>query len=211
MNNLIRIKDLGLSKERIKNSLSNSKMLLIAAPSGTGKGSVIKDLLSRYSREFYLAVSVTTRKPRPGEVDGLNYFFVSADEFEQMIKDGEFTESALYNSNFYGTLKSEVIKANLSEKIVVTEIEMQGVEETTLHFPGKAKGVLLYPPTEAELMRRLIGRKTENDRQISARLGIALDEMLRGLVLGLHPICSHSQQIERAADEVALYARKAFK
>jgi guanylate kinase len=207
---LKRVGSFGVSGLTIQQSLSHSKTFLVAAPSGTGKGTVIKEMVRLRPELFYLAISVTTRPPRAGEVDGVHYHFVNLDQFRMLEEADEFVETAEYSKNWYGTLKSEIVKAELDGKIIIGEIEAKGVAKMREHYPGKVEGVVLYPPNQAELLRRLVLRKTDTDEQIVERVGKAADEIFRLLALGLHPVCNRTGEATIAAEEVIAYAEKVF-
>ena len=134
--------------------------------SGAGKGTIVKSLLSHY--EYFLSVSCTTRAPREGEVDGREYFFVSREEFEKMIRMGEMIEWAEYAGNYYGTPKKAVEDWLAEGKDVILEIEVQGGMQVKALFPD---AVLLFviPPSADELLSRLRQRGTENETQIGLR------------------------------------------
>ena len=134
--------------------------------SGAGKGTIVRGLLEKY--DIFLSVSCTTRKPREGEVEGRDYYFVSREEFEKMIRNGEMIEWAEYAGNYYGTPKKAVNDRLAEGKDVLLEIEVQGGMQVKALFP---EAVLLFviPPTADELLNRLRQRGTENETQIGLR------------------------------------------
>jgi guanylate kinase len=153
-----------------------SRLVVLAGPTAVGKGTV-----SAYIREHYpdvrLSVSATTRKPRPGEVDGVHYFFVSDDEFDRMIRDHELLEWAVvHNSYRYGTPRPPVEAALADGKRVLLEIDLQGARNVRKAMP-EAVLVFLLPPTWDELVRRLIGRGTEEPAEQQRRLETARIEL----------------------------------
>ena len=151
-------------------------MAVVSGLSGAGKGTIMKRLLEKYPDDYSLSVSATTREPRPGETDGVEYFFVSASEFERMIEEGELLEHANYVGNYYGTPKKWV-KAQLeSGKNVILEIEIQGALQIKEIMP-EAILIFILPPSMEELRRRLEGRGTETAEQIDKRLERAQEEM----------------------------------
>jgi guanylate kinase len=149
---------------------------VIAGPSGVGKGSVVKELLSRDPRGLVLSVSATTRPPRPGELDGRDYSFVSHDRFEEMAARGALLEWAEVFGNKYGTPMDFVDVQLANEKDVILEIDVQGARQIRDRVPD-AILILLEPPTLNELARRLRGRGTESEEKIARRLAAAAREL----------------------------------
>ena len=150
-------------------------LTVVSGFSGSGKGTLMKELLARYPDTYALSVSATTRQPRLGEEDGREYFFVTKDEFEKMIAKGELIEYAKYVENYYGTPK-KYVEEKLSEgKDVILEIEIQGALKVKEAFPDT---LLLFvtPPSAAELEKRLVGRGTETMDVIRSRLDRACEE-----------------------------------
>ncbi len=141
-------------------------LTVISGFSGAGKGTIVKRLLSDH--DYYLSISCTTRSPREGEVDGKDYFFVSKDEFERMIRDKEMIEYAQYAGNYYGTPKKAVEERLAEGKDVILEIEVQGGMQVRKLFPD-AVLMFVIPPSAAELYNRLKNRGTETDEQIGLR------------------------------------------
>ena len=149
-------------------------LAVISGFSGAGKGTLMCALLERYDN-YALSISATTRSPREGEVDGREYFFKSTEEFESMIDNSELIEYAKYVSNYYGTPKAYVEEQLEAGKNVILEIEIQGALNIKKMYPD---AVLLFimPPSAEELERRLVGRGTEDEATIKARLQRASDE-----------------------------------
>lgn len=150
-------------------------LILLIGPSGSGKGTVLKELLETEKNTF-LSVSATTRSPRPGEVDGINYFFITQDKFKLLIESESMLEYAEYCGNFYGTPKATVLKRLNDGENVILEIEVQGAVQVKKMYP-EAVLIFIIPPSLHELRRRLVDRKTENEDVINARLATALDEI----------------------------------
>jgi guanylate kinase len=141
-----------------------------------GKGTLIRGLLERVPG-LELAVSATTRPPRPGEVNGRDYWFLSPEEFERRVDAGEFVEHAVYAGNRYGTLRSEIARARESgARALVLEIEVQGARQVRDALPG-ALQVFIAPPSEEALRTRLIGRGADDSVQIERRLAVAHEEL----------------------------------
>lgn len=154
--------------------MNKGLLIVVSAPSGCGKGAVLHEILKDDS--FYCSVSATTRKPREGEINGVNYYFLSKEEFEQKIKDDAMLEYAQYCENYYGTLKQEV-DSNLEKgKNVILEIDVQGAMQIKKQRP---EGVFIFmlPPSVKELERRLRKRGTETDDVIALRVAEAEGEI----------------------------------
>lgn len=150
-------------------------LIVVSGFSGSGKGTLMKELLSNYSETYALSVSATTRKPRAGEQEGREYFFKTKDEFEKMIAKEELIEYAKYVENYYGTPRAYVEKMLDAGKDVILEIEIQGALKVKEKFPDT---LLLFvtPPSIEELKRRLIGRGTESMEIIESRMKRAAQE-----------------------------------
>lgn len=148
-------------------------LTVISGFSGAGKGTIMKELVSRYP--YFLSISATTRSPRTGEEDGVHYFFHTRESFEEMIEKGELIEWAEYVGNYYGTPKKAVEQQLEEGKDVLLEIEMQGGMSVKEQFPD-ALLIFIAPPSAEELKNRLVGRGTETKEQISNRLARANEE-----------------------------------
>ncbi len=145
---------------------------MITGPSGVGKGTLIRTLLERFP-QLRLSVSATTREPRPGETQGVDYHFLTRAEFEKRLQNGEFLEHAEYAGNQYGTLRSELDRA--AEGLVL-EIELQGARQVRQALP-EALQVFIKPPSLDALRTRLIARGAESEEQIARRLDVAEREL----------------------------------
>ena len=150
-------------------------LLVVSGPSGAGKGTICKALLNKNDK-IKLSVSATTRKPRNGEVHGVNYFFIEKEEFTTMIENGEFLEYAQIYDNFYGTPKSAIIECLEKGQDVILEIEMQGAKQIKEVYP---EGVFIFvlPPSLEELKSRIVGRGTETQEEIEKRFSCAFEEI----------------------------------
>ncbi len=158
--------------------MNNGLLVVVSAPSGCGKDTVVSKILDIMKDDAFLSVSMTTRNMRPGETDGVDYHFVTVDEFKHNIQKGEMLEYAQYGENFYGTPVSPVRK-NLEEgKTVFLIIEVVGGENVKKLFPD-AKKIFIIPPSLEVLEARLRGRATDSDEAIRARLRIAETELQR--------------------------------
>jgi guanylate kinase len=152
-----------------------AKVFVITGPSGVGKGTLIRGLLERMP-QLELAVSATTRRPRPGERDGVDYHFLTSGDFEQRVRDGAFVEHATYSGNRYGTLRSELDRKLAAGAPVVLEIEVQGARQVRKTMP-EAVQVFIAPPSLEALRARLVGRGTDDAEQVEERLRTAEREL----------------------------------
>ncbi|MEY3870478.1 MAG: guanylate kinase [Cyanobacteriota bacterium] len=155
--------------------LNTGKLIVLTGPSGVGKGTLVKELLSRYP-DIYLSVSATTRSPRPGEINGQHYYFVSRAQFEEMITTGEFLEWAEFAGNCYGTPKKQVQNRINEGKLVLLEIEVEGARQIRDSFPDALR-IFILPPSSAELENRLRGRGQDSEDAINRRLKRAQEEI----------------------------------
>ena len=144
------------------------KLFVISGSSGVGKGTVIKEFLSKHP-EYKLSISCTTRNPREGEVDGVNYFFHTKEEFNELIKNGDFLEWAEFSGNFYGTKKSYIEKCMREDKNLILEIDTKGALNVK-NIIKEAQLIFILPPSLEELEVRLRGRNTETEDAIQKRL-----------------------------------------
>jgi guanylate kinase len=152
-----------------------AKVFVITGPSGVGKGTLIRTLLQRVA-ELELSVSATTRRPRPGETEGVAYHFLSDAEFERRAREGDFVEHARYSGRRYGTLRSELDSRISGGRPVVLEIEVQGARQIREAMP-EAVQIFIAPPSEEALRTRLVGRGTDDAEQVAARLATAREEL----------------------------------
>ncbi len=151
-------------------------LIVLSGPSGVGKGTVLKEFINDKDLQLAYSVSMTTRKQRPGEVDGVNYHFVSREEFEKARDNGELLESAEFVGNYYGTPLNEVEKLRSQGKNVILEIEVQGCTQVRTKVKD-ALTIFIVPPSMTELEKRIRGRATEPEEIIRERLAKARKEM----------------------------------
>ena len=153
-------------------------LIVISGASGTGKGTVCKELLARESGIAY-SVSATSRVPRAGEEEGREYYFRTREEFEQMIADGAFLEYADVYGNYYGTPLAPIEKRRAAGEDILLEIDTQGALNVMERCPD-GTFIFLLPPSLEELHRRIMGRGTESEESLARRLAAARDEILLG-------------------------------
>lgn len=158
--------------------MSKGTLFIVSGPSGCGKGTVLAEILKQDN--VYYSVSATTRAPRPGEINGVNYHFLSKDEFEKLIENGGMLEYANYCGNYYGTPKKPVEDMLAEDKNVILEIEVQGALKVMEKCP-EAVSVFILPPSLKELRRRLHKRGTETEEVIEKRIGEAAGEIRKAV------------------------------
>jgi guanylate kinase len=181
------------------------RLVVITGPSGVGKGTLIRHLLDRLP-ELELAVSATTRKPRPGETHGEDYWFLSDAEFDRRLAQGDFVEHAEYSGRRYGTLRSELESRVAGGRAVLLEIEVQGARQVREALPD-ALQVFIAPPSSAALRTRLVGRGTDDPEQVERRLRVAERELA---AQGEFQEVVVNDRLEEAVDELVGIVRRAL-
>jgi guanylate kinase len=180
-----------------------ARVFVITGPSGVGKGTLIRSLRERMP-ELDLSVSATTRGPRPGEEEGLDYHFLDDADFQRRVEAGEFVEHATYSGRRYGTLREELEHRLRAGSPVVLEIEVQGARQVRETMP-EALQVFIAPPSREALRARLVGRGTDDPEQVDARLRTAESE------LGAQDEFAHvvvNDRLEDAVDELTEIVRQ---
>lgn len=173
------------------------RLIILSGPSGVGKGTVLNLLLSR-NPQIFPSVSATTRQPRDGEKDGVNYYFLSREEFEAKIAKGDMLEYASYNGNYYGTPADKVQEKLDAGMDVLLEIEVQGAQKV-MSVRKDVISIFILPPSQEELERRLVGRKTEDEAAIRKRLEASAFELSKA---GLYQYQIVNHTVEQAASEI---------
>jgi guanylate kinase len=183
-----------------------ARVFVITGPSGVGKGTLIRSLRERMP-ELALSVSATTRAPRPGEEDGVDYHFLTDADFQRRVEAGEFVEHATYSGRRYGTLRSELDGSLRAGRPVVLEIEVQGARQVRRTLP-EALQVFIAPPSRQALRARLVGRGTDDAAQVDARLRTA-DAELEAQHEFAHVVVN--DRLEDAVDELTAIVRDALR
>jgi guanylate kinase len=180
-------------------------ILVLSGPSGAGKSTIINQASDSIG-EFYFSISTTTRKPREGERDGVDYYFVTKEEFEEDIKAGNFLEYATVHDNYYGTSLKPVQKALDEGKLVIFDIDIQGHRLVRAKLDDITTSAFITPPTLKELEKRLIARCTDQDSIIAKRVQNAKDEIK---AIGEYDYTIVNDQINKAVEEFIIVAKAA--
>jgi guanylate kinase len=178
--------------------MRKGNLIIISGPSGAGKGTLVDRLVARVP-DVWVSVSATTRPPRPREIDGVDYVFLSADEFLHRIRAGEFLEWATVHGNRYGTLRSTVEQKIAEGRQVILEIDPQGAAQVKALMPEAAL-VFVLAPSMAELERRIRHRGAETDEQVAVRLATAVRELE---LVDTYDFVVENEDVSRATDDLA--------
>lgn len=158
--------------------MASGKLIVFSAPSGSGKTTIVKHLLSETDVPLDFSISAASRKPREGELHGKDYYFLSAEEFKGKVEEDAFLEwEEVYKDNFYGTLKSEITRIWAEGKHVVFDIDVVGGLNIKKQFPEETLAIFVKPPSVEEMERRLRGRGTETEEKIKMRVAKAEQEL----------------------------------
>jgi len=171
--------------------------LVLCGPSGSGKSTLMKKLTAEFQDSFGFSVSHTTRGPRAGESDGVDYHYVSRDTMEQLVKEGAFIEHAIFSGNMYGTSRAAVEKVAVSGKICILDIDVQGVK-LIKQSDLEPNYVFIKPPSREALEKRLRARRTESEESLAKRLAAADAEMEYGKTPGNFDIVIVNDDLEKA-------------
>lgn len=166
--------------------MANGKLIIISAPSGTGKSTIINSIIDDPDLKLEFSVSATTRSPRDGEQDGVNYYFMSVEEFKQRIAEEQFAEfEEVYAGRYYGTLKSEIQRINDNGKNVILDVDVLGGINVKKLYGSHALSIFIQPPSVDVLRERLVSRATDSLEEINKRISKAEFEI------------SHAQQFDK--------------
>ena len=188
-----------------------NKLIVISGPSGVGKGTIIEHLKEIYqdkNKKLYLSISCTTRKAREGEKDGVNYYFISLQEFKKRIKNNDFLEYNIYGTGkYYGTPRSTVINYLNSGYDVILEIDINGYKQIKANFPNTV-GIFIMPPDINELYNRLKNRNTEDEDIIKVRLETAEKEIKENYIYDHIVVNENNKSLEAAQKIYKIINRK---
>ncbi|WP_431029423.1 guanylate kinase [Lysinibacillus sp. LZ02] len=173
-------------------------LIVLSGPSGVGKGTVRKELFSQSNTNYEYSISMTTRNPREGEVDGVDYFFKTREEFEALIEQGGLLEHAQFVGNYYGTPLAYVNETLDAGRDVFLEIEVQGAKQIREKAPD-ALFIFLAPPSLSELKSRLVGRGTETEDVIAKRIATAEEELE---MMSLYDYVVENDEVHNACDKI---------
>lgn len=158
--------------------METGKLIIISAPSGTGKSTIINAIIDDERLKLEFSVSVTTRSPRDGEMDGVNYYFLTVEDFKNRIANDEFAEyEEVYAGRYYGTLKSEIERINANGKNVILDLDVMGGINVKKMYGSHALSIFIQPPSVDTLRKRLISRATDSMEEIEKRINKAEFEM----------------------------------
>lgn len=155
--------------------MAQGRLIVFTGPSGVGKGTLLQQLLRRHP-DLHLSISATTRAPRQGETDGVHYYFLSREQFEQWVEQGEFLEWAEFAGNCYGTPRRPLVEQVEQGRTAILEIELEGARQVRRTYP-EARQIFVLPPSIEELERRIRDRGTDSEEAIGKRLTRAREEI----------------------------------
>ena len=184
-------------KAPINNNGKMGQLVVVSGPAGSGKDTILNEIF-KMDPDIIPSVSATTRPPRKGEINGVNYYFMSVEEFEERIKRDEFLEYVQYGDNYYGTLKPQLEEKLKTGKTVVLIIDVRGAVNVRKVYPT-AKTIFILPPTESELEKRLRCRESETETSLLKRLEVAKDEIKR---VNEYDYAVVNDELEKAVEKV---------
>ncbi len=183
-----------------------NKIIILTAPSGAGKTSITRHLLRKFPDSLQFSISAATRKPRGAEKNGVDYYFISEEEFQHKIQQNDFVEwEMVYEGKYYGTLKDEIQRIWDLNKIPVLDIDVKGAIHVQKQYPGSVMSIFIQPPSVDELKRRLKSRGTETEESLQARINKAAFELsfshsFNHVIVNhlLDEACSNAENLVRA-------------
>lgn len=175
--------------------------VVFCGPSGSGKSTLVKKLMNEFPEKLGFSISHTTRKPRPGEVDGVHYHFTNKEDMSEAIKNGKFIESATFSGNMYGTSKAAVEKVLQDQKVCILDIDTQGVKQIK-QADLEPWFIFIEPPTMEELENRLRLRSTEDEESLRSRLQVAANEMEYGKTPGNFHLIILNDNLDEAYEKL---------
>jgi guanylate kinase len=182
---------------------TQQKIIIITAPSGAGKTSITRYLLNTYADRLAFSISAATRQPRSNERDGVDYYFISLEEFTNRIQHGAFIEwEMVYEGKYYGTLKSELQRIWNDGKIPVLDIDVKGAIHVQQQYPENTLSLFIEPPTVDELKRRLQSRGTESEESLNARVSKASYEITFKTSFDHIIVNDHLERARKQAGEI---------
>lgn len=181
--------------------------IVLSGPSGAGKSTLLKKLLAEFPGKFGFSVSHTTRQPRAGETDGVQYHFVTVPQFEQLISDKKFIEWARFGGNYYGTTIQAVDDVSKDGQTCILDIDMQGVKSVK-KTPLNAAFVFVAPPSLDELRKRLVGRGSETQESLEKRLAHSGSEIAYSKEPGSYDLVIVNDNIDTAYDQLKSFVKK---
>ncbi len=184
--------------------MNRGLLIVLSGPSGVGKGTILGELMKKEELNLVTSVSMTTREMRPGEQEGVNYYYVTKEEFMRAVENGEMLEHAEFVGNYYGTPLKEVERIRSMGKNCVLEIETQGCRQVQQKVPD-VLSIFIIPPSMEELERRIRGRKTEPEEVIQERLAKAAQEME---MVSQYKYAVCNDDIQLAADIIAVIIQR---
>jgi guanylate kinase len=185
---------------------ATGKLVVISGPSGVGKTTITRGLAKAFP-DSALSVSVTTRTPGPGDREGVDYFFISREEFDRLVRDGRLLEHAEVFGNAYGTPRQWVEEQLREGRLVLLEIDVQGARQVRAAMP-EALGIFILPPSEDELLRRLRLRRRDTEEVIQRRFAEAKREIAEAKSSGAYDAYIVNRDLEQAIDEAVRFVRR---
>ncbi|MEM9082372.1 MAG: guanylate kinase [Planctomycetota bacterium] len=184
---------------RLPTDTDNGMLLIMSGPSGVGKTTIAR-AIERTIADAVFSVSATTRQPRPGDTEGVDYYFLAPDEFERRVQAGEFLEHAEFAGNHYGTLRAPAEEQLRRGRLMLLDIDVEGAKQIKAQIPD-AFAIFILPPSEDELLKRLRERKSDSEEAITKRFEVARHEIAEAKRSGAYDAFIVNDTLERAIEE----------